>query len=117
MPRPRKTTPWNRRPINRTPANADPEKVKAILALFKANIETNTGTDDNPSDFWKALAAIEGVDADGLELVQDIMLFSAEILGLAIDNYGDGNAFGQSLALLAMGAVPEFKADVDAINE
>ena len=112
-PRPlRRRNPFVR--INDLPADKQ-EQAKKVLHLVRAAIQTNMGTDANPSKMLVALGQFEEVDTDVLEIVQDALLFVGDdLISSIIDHLGDPEGFMEAFAPLALAFGFELKRDIDA---
>lgn len=117
MPRPTTRPRWRRGPLidNDSKLTEDQKRqARQLLTLFEQGFAVTTGADESPSTFWNALGSLDGVDDEVLEVVQKVLLYVKDVLGLVRDDLDDPDGFALDLTMLTMSAVPGI---VDAIKD
>lgn len=89
-----------------------------MLNFIGAIVDTQIGTDENPSPMLQSMIDDLGADADDVELAQDIALLGREIQDAIADAIIKGEP--GSLVFTLMGiigpAIPEIEKDIKALK-
>ena len=107
---------YRKRKIRVSSKKADPTKV---VNFISALIETQVGSDNEPSPLLKSLIKDMGADADAVELAQDITLLGLDVMEAVAGAVKSGNPKSVLFSLMGVigSALPEIEADVQALKK
>ena len=88
-----------------------------VLNLVAATLRTNMGTDDEPSPLLVAITNMPGVETADVELAQDLILLSAEIVETVRDNLDTPEALPFLIPATIGMDIGELKDDVEAVKD
>jgi len=101
-----------------TPASSSPKPEK-VVNFISSLIQTQVGTDSDPSPLLKSLITDMGADKDDVELAQDITLLGLEVMNVVAKAVEAGNPQQAIWGLTGViaGAIPELEADIKKISD
>jgi hypothetical protein len=117
---PRRTRP-RFRPIRiaRAVSTARQPKPEKVVSFITSLIQTQIGTDEDPSPLLESLVKDLGADKDDVELAQDITLLGLEVMKVIAKAVEDGNPpqaiWGITGVISA--AIPELEADIKKLTD
>jgi len=107
---------YRHRPIKVAAAKADPTQV---INFISALVETQVGSDEEPSPLMQSLVNDMKADKDAVELAQDITLLGLDVMEAVAGAVKTGNP--KSVLFRLMGilgqALPEIEADIQALKK
>jgi len=107
---------YRRRPIKVASAKADPTQV---INFISALVETQVGSDEEPSPLMQSLVKDMKADADAVELAQDITLLGLDVMEAVASAVKSGNPKSVLFSLMGIlgQALPEIEADIQALKK
>ena len=104
-----------RRPIRVARPQTKPANTTQVIRFISAIVKTMVGEDEDPSPLLKSLIADLGVDADDVEVAQDITLMAIDVMeavSRAVDS-GSAASLPYDLITIIGPAIPEIQADIE----
>jgi len=99
-------------------SDSKPPNTAQVIGFISSIVETIVGDDEKPSPLLESLIEDLGVDADDVEIAQDITLLAIDIMEAVSRAVDSGNATSLPFELISIvaPAIPELQSDMDKLD-